>query len=342
MAAPAGLERAADRALFEALRAQLAKARGLAPFMVFPDRTLYELAARARPSRGPRHHPRHRAGQARAGAKTSSKSSGRSPRPAPHPNVSAVPVTPAASEAGRGRSTPAAVGARARRDLRQGQEQARHRRKPAPVSVAGDGGPRRRSARRRRVRIASGGRGAARRAPSRAPAVRIRRQPEASRRPNGSREQRGRQRGHRDLQEQEQRDAAGLEKACAPQQEPGKRQQPGERGERRPGEDRHADGRGRRRDREQEQRQSAAAANDTMVCSRPEIASPLRTSVTEREQYAGRQPEPVAERARQRQAVREAEQDRGAAEPEHDGDHARRPTGSRSGERRQVAHTGAR
>ena len=49
MAAPAGLERAADRALFEALRArrrELAKAHGLAPFMVFPDRTLYELAAR--------------------------------------------------------------------------------------------------------------------------------------------------------------------------------------------------------------------------------------------------------------------------------------------------------
>jgi ATP-dependent DNA helicase RecQ len=49
MAAPAGLERVADRALFEALRArrrELAKAHGLAPFMVFPDRTLYELAAR--------------------------------------------------------------------------------------------------------------------------------------------------------------------------------------------------------------------------------------------------------------------------------------------------------
>jgi ATP-dependent DNA helicase RecQ len=39
----------ADRALFEALRArrrELAKANGLAPFMVFPDRTLIELATR--------------------------------------------------------------------------------------------------------------------------------------------------------------------------------------------------------------------------------------------------------------------------------------------------------
>jgi ATP-dependent DNA helicase RecQ len=48
-AAPVGLERDADRALFEALRArrrELAKAHGLAPFMVFPDRTLFELAAR--------------------------------------------------------------------------------------------------------------------------------------------------------------------------------------------------------------------------------------------------------------------------------------------------------
>jgi ATP-dependent DNA helicase RecQ len=52
-AAPAGLERDADRALFEALKArrrELAKAHGLAPFMVFPDRTLIELAAR-RPDR---------------------------------------------------------------------------------------------------------------------------------------------------------------------------------------------------------------------------------------------------------------------------------------------------
>jgi ATP-dependent DNA helicase RecQ len=48
-AAPAGLGGDADRALFEALRAkrrELAKANGLAPFMVFPDRTLIELAAR--------------------------------------------------------------------------------------------------------------------------------------------------------------------------------------------------------------------------------------------------------------------------------------------------------
>jgi ATP-dependent DNA helicase RecQ len=46
-AATPGLERDADRDLFEALRArrrELAKANGLAPFMVFPDRTLIELA----------------------------------------------------------------------------------------------------------------------------------------------------------------------------------------------------------------------------------------------------------------------------------------------------------
>jgi ATP-dependent DNA helicase RecQ len=46
-AAPAGLASAADRDLFEALRAkrrELAKANGLAPFMVFPDRTLIDLA----------------------------------------------------------------------------------------------------------------------------------------------------------------------------------------------------------------------------------------------------------------------------------------------------------
>ncbi len=46
-AAPAGLANAADRDLFEALRAkrlELAKANGLAPFMVFADRTLIELA----------------------------------------------------------------------------------------------------------------------------------------------------------------------------------------------------------------------------------------------------------------------------------------------------------
>jgi ATP-dependent DNA helicase RecQ len=48
-AAHAGLGSDAERALFEALRAkrrELAKANGLAPFMVFPDRTLIELAAR--------------------------------------------------------------------------------------------------------------------------------------------------------------------------------------------------------------------------------------------------------------------------------------------------------
>ncbi len=48
-AAPAGLASAADRELFEALRAkrrEVAKANGLAPFMVFPDRTLIELAQR--------------------------------------------------------------------------------------------------------------------------------------------------------------------------------------------------------------------------------------------------------------------------------------------------------
>jgi ATP-dependent DNA helicase RecQ len=48
-AAPAGLASDADRGLFEALRArrrELAKANGLAPFMVFPDRTLIELATR--------------------------------------------------------------------------------------------------------------------------------------------------------------------------------------------------------------------------------------------------------------------------------------------------------
>ena len=46
-AAPAGLASDADRDLFEALRAkrrELAKASGLAPFMVFPDRTLIDLA----------------------------------------------------------------------------------------------------------------------------------------------------------------------------------------------------------------------------------------------------------------------------------------------------------
>jgi ATP-dependent DNA helicase RecQ len=48
-AASGTLETAADRELFEALRTkrrELAKAHGLAPFMVFPDRTLLELALR--------------------------------------------------------------------------------------------------------------------------------------------------------------------------------------------------------------------------------------------------------------------------------------------------------
>jgi ATP-dependent DNA helicase RecQ len=48
-AGPGGLASDADRGLFEALRAkrrELAGANGLAPFMVFPDRTLIELAAR--------------------------------------------------------------------------------------------------------------------------------------------------------------------------------------------------------------------------------------------------------------------------------------------------------
>ena len=47
--APAAPESAADRELFEALRTrrrELAKANGLAPFMVFPDRTLIELASK--------------------------------------------------------------------------------------------------------------------------------------------------------------------------------------------------------------------------------------------------------------------------------------------------------
>ncbi len=48
-APPVDLASDADRDLFEALRTrrrELAKAAGLAPFMVFPDRTLIELAAR--------------------------------------------------------------------------------------------------------------------------------------------------------------------------------------------------------------------------------------------------------------------------------------------------------
>jgi ATP-dependent DNA helicase RecQ len=50
-----GLESDVDRALFEALRAkrrELAKANGLAPFMVFADRTLIELAVKRPASAG--------------------------------------------------------------------------------------------------------------------------------------------------------------------------------------------------------------------------------------------------------------------------------------------------
>jgi ATP-dependent DNA helicase RecQ len=66
-AAPQGLERDADRDLFEALRAkrrELAKANGLAPFMVFPDRTLIELAAR-KPADGAALETIHGIGQAK-------------------------------------------------------------------------------------------------------------------------------------------------------------------------------------------------------------------------------------------------------------------------------------
>ncbi len=66
-AAPAGLERDADRDLFEALRAkrrELAKANGLAPFMVFPDRTLIELAVR-KPADSPALETIHGIGQAK-------------------------------------------------------------------------------------------------------------------------------------------------------------------------------------------------------------------------------------------------------------------------------------
>ncbi len=53
--APAGLENESDRGLFEALRAkrlELARAAGLAPFMVFADRTLIEMASRRPDSSG--------------------------------------------------------------------------------------------------------------------------------------------------------------------------------------------------------------------------------------------------------------------------------------------------
>ncbi|MGH6918373.1 MAG: DNA helicase RecQ [Geminicoccaceae bacterium] len=65
--APAGLESHVDRELFEALRArrrELAKANGLAPFMVFPDRTLIELAAR-KPADGAALESIHGIGQAK-------------------------------------------------------------------------------------------------------------------------------------------------------------------------------------------------------------------------------------------------------------------------------------
>jgi ATP-dependent DNA helicase RecQ len=65
-AAPAGLGDA-DRDLFEALRAkrrELARANGLAPFMVFPDRTLIELAAR-KPADGATLETIHGIGQAK-------------------------------------------------------------------------------------------------------------------------------------------------------------------------------------------------------------------------------------------------------------------------------------
>ena len=68
-AAPAGLASAADHELFEALRArrrELAKASGIAPFMVFPDRTLIELAAKSLTAFGAWMRPRHRRGQAGA------------------------------------------------------------------------------------------------------------------------------------------------------------------------------------------------------------------------------------------------------------------------------------
>ena len=89
-AAPAGLRRDADRELFEALRArrrELAKANGLAPFMVFPDRTLLELAAR-KPDRqrGARHDPRHRPGQARALGRGLPRRDPEFARPGTHPN----------------------------------------------------------------------------------------------------------------------------------------------------------------------------------------------------------------------------------------------------------------
>jgi ATP-dependent DNA helicase RecQ len=66
-AAPGGLASDADRGLFEALRAkrrELAGANGLAPFMVFPDRTLIELAAR-KPADGAALKTIHGIGQAK-------------------------------------------------------------------------------------------------------------------------------------------------------------------------------------------------------------------------------------------------------------------------------------
>jgi ATP-dependent DNA helicase RecQ len=62
-----GLASDADRGLFEALRAkrrELAGANGLAPFMVFPDRTLIELAAR-KPADGAALKTIHGIGQAK-------------------------------------------------------------------------------------------------------------------------------------------------------------------------------------------------------------------------------------------------------------------------------------
>jgi ATP-dependent DNA helicase RecQ len=66
-AAPGGFASDADRGLFEALRAkrrELAGANGLAPFMVFPDRTLIELAAR-KPADGAALNTIHGIGQAK-------------------------------------------------------------------------------------------------------------------------------------------------------------------------------------------------------------------------------------------------------------------------------------
>jgi ATP-dependent DNA helicase RecQ len=63
----AGLTSEAERDLFEALRAkrsELAKANGIAPFMVFPDRTLIELATR-KPTDGAALATIHGIGQAK-------------------------------------------------------------------------------------------------------------------------------------------------------------------------------------------------------------------------------------------------------------------------------------